>query len=541
MKDLRYILAGTALTVLSLNAGAQTQVKDTTVTRTVVVEQEYNPDITDASKINVLPKVNPLVVSKKKVEYDVALVPAGEIPTGIMQVFAGKEVQTKALPGYARLGHGNYDNLDVAANYLFSLSDRDRLDLAFRTDGMNGKLDLPNGKWKSRYYRTNASMDYTHAFDKVDLDIAGRFGLGNFNLLPRSVASKQKFTSGDVHFGVKSTDDRKFRFRAGVDLLFYERQHDYSFNGTRETIVRTEAEVTGNIFGNRFVGIAFAMDNTFYNGNTFKNFHALNLNPYYLIQDDEWKVRLGAHVDPTMGFGKKLRVAPDVTAEYTFSDSYTLYAQAKGGKRQNDFRRLESIHPYGQLTTQVDATYEQLNAALGFKASPAPGVWFNLYGGYQNLKDDLMFFPRFIGPVNLIDAAQANTDNLYAGAEAAYSYKDLVVLSASGVYRSWKASGEESVKKRMLAFKPALEVNFRMDIRPVPSVLFGLGYLHVLREKAGTAAKPIGNLYAGGSYELFKGISVYVRADNLLNKGYQYVEACPVEGINFVGGVSFQF
>lgn len=543
MKDLRYILAGAALTAFCLNAGARTQVRDTTVTRTVVVEQEYNPDITDASKINVLPQVSPLVASKRKVEYDVALVPAEEIPAGTLQVFTGREAQAKALPGYARMGHGNYGNLDVAANYLFSISDRDHLDLTFGMDGMNGKLDLSDGKWRSRYYRTKASMDYTHVFGKVDLDINGRFGLSNFNFLPSSVASKQKFTSGDVHFGVKSTDDGKFRFRAGVGLLFYERQHDYGFNGTRETIVRTEAEVTGNLSGNRFVGIAFMMDNTFYNGSTtLRNFHALNFNPYYLIQDDDWKIRLGAHVDPTIGFGKKLRVAADVTAEYTFSDSYTLYAQAKGGKRPNDFRRLESIHPYGQLTAQVDATYEQLNAALGFKASPAPGVWFNLYGGYQQLKDDLMFFSRLVGALRLMNAAQTDTDNLYAGAEAAYSYKDLVVLSASGIYRNWKGRGEESVKEKMLAFKPALEVNLRMDIHPTPSVLFSLGYRHVSREQTDTGTiKPIGNLYAGGSYKLFQGISVYVRADNLLNKGYQYVEACPAQGINFVGGVSFQF
>lgn len=57
MRKLRYILAGMALTTASSAAVAQTQAKDTTVNRTVIVEQEYNPDIMDASKINVLPQV----------------------------------------------------------------------------------------------------------------------------------------------------------------------------------------------------------------------------------------------------------------------------------------------------------------------------------------------------------------------------------------------------------------------------------------------------------------------------------------------------
>ena len=57
-----------------------TQPKDTTMTRTVVVEQEYNPDIMDASKVNVLPKVEEPTVSKKEVEYATTFFPATSVP-----------------------------------------------------------------------------------------------------------------------------------------------------------------------------------------------------------------------------------------------------------------------------------------------------------------------------------------------------------------------------------------------------------------------------------------------------------------------------
>ena len=126
------------LVSLSLGAQAQTQPQDTTMNRTVVVEQEYNPDIMDASKVNVLPRVEPPTVSKKAVEYDATLMPATQIPAGIMQAYTGEETQAKALPGYVRLGYGNYGNLDVRANYLFSLSPKDRLNLTFTMDGMDG-------------------------------------------------------------------------------------------------------------------------------------------------------------------------------------------------------------------------------------------------------------------------------------------------------------------------------------------------------------------------------------------------------------------
>lgn len=545
MKKIQYILAGTVLASFSLGAQAQTQPQDTTMNRTVVVEQEYNPDIMDASKINVLPKVEPPTVSKKAVEYDATLMPATHIPAGIMQAYAGKETQPKAQPGYARLGYGNYGNLDARANYLFSLSPKDRLNLTFAMDGMDGKLELPDdgGKWNSFYYRTHAAMDYVHAFNKVDLNVAGKFGLSNFNLQPGSINSKQKFTSGDVHFGVKSTsNDMPFQFRAETNLLFYERQHDFDLTDIKESIVRTKADVTGHISDEQFIGLAFDMDNIFYNGNTLKNYHILSFNPYYLFQNDDWKVRLGAHVNYTFGYGKGWFAAPDLSAQYTFSDSYVLYAQATGGKLQNDFRRLEAIDPYASISTQAEPTYEQLNAAIGFKASPLPNFWLHIYGGYQRLKND---FYTVLYKTNPEDTKaknyyfmQDNDNNIYAGAEISYSYKDLLSFNVAGIFHSWDAEFDED----QLYLKPAFETNARIDIRPISPVTASIGYQFISREgESYWKAASVNNLYLGGSYEIFKDISIYARVNNLLNKSYQFYRGYPAEGLNFLGGVSFRF
>ena len=90
MKKVQYIFGALALITIPNWVQAQTQAKDTTLSRTVVVEQEYNPDIIDASKVNVLPKVMPPTVSKKTVEYDATLAPAGNIPatTATLAVFS---------------------------------------------------------------------------------------------------------------------------------------------------------------------------------------------------------------------------------------------------------------------------------------------------------------------------------------------------------------------------------------------------------------------------------------------------------------------
>ena len=86
MRHIQYSVVGSLLLAMPLLLHAQTkQPKDSTMNRVVVVEQEYNPEIMDASKVNVLPKVTEPEVVKREVEYAVASAPAGVVPAGQMQ------------------------------------------------------------------------------------------------------------------------------------------------------------------------------------------------------------------------------------------------------------------------------------------------------------------------------------------------------------------------------------------------------------------------------------------------------------------------
>ena len=42
------------------------------------------------------------------------------------------------------------------------------------------------------------------------------------------------------------------------------------------------------------------------------------LNPYYELDNDDWKLHIGANVDLSFGFDKSFRISPDITAQYIF-------------------------------------------------------------------------------------------------------------------------------------------------------------------------------------------------------------------------------
>ena len=63
-----------------------------------------------------------------------------------MRPYTGKETQPGSTPGYVRAGYGNYGNLDVLANYLFRLSDKDKLNVRFQMDGMDCPFLSPTAR-----------------------------------------------------------------------------------------------------------------------------------------------------------------------------------------------------------------------------------------------------------------------------------------------------------------------------------------------------------------------------------------------------------
>lgn len=96
------------------------------------------------------------------------------------------------------------------------------------------------------------------------------------------------------------------------------------------------------------------MDNLFYSSDSLMgNYTSLGLNPYYMLESDDWRVRVGAHVDWQSGEDSGIDVSPDVKAEYLFSESYVLYLHALGGRELNDYRRLNAFSPYWSLNARM--------------------------------------------------------------------------------------------------------------------------------------------------------------------------------------------
>ncbi len=551
---MKYITIVASALAVTLQGHAQTvQPKDTTLNRTVVVEQEYIPEVMDASKINMLPEVTPPAGTHSKVQYDETKHPASRMPAALMPSFSAEEMVGQPQPGIVQLGYGSLGALKAMAAYRFRLSKHDQLGLSLSSQGHKGTLDLPEAcvipqgvsEWNSHAYHTEAHMDYAHLFNSTELHVGGKLGVTNFALLPSGKFGRQRFTQGGLTLGLQSSEayEGTVQYRSEVALEFFGRKNDALDTPLKETHLRVIGEAWAPISSKQTVSVGVKVNQYIYPKECYKSQTTVTLNPTFGYSDGAWNLRAGLFTDLAFGFGKKFQVAPDLSAEYS-TGSHLLYAHVTGGRIANDFRRLEYLSPYTLLSdTQWDATYEQLNASIGWRGSPAADFKLHLYGGYQRLRNDLT--PYLGNSILSSDTYPfrcqligVNTQNLYVGASADYSYRQLIGFHLSARYRNWK----EIKQLENPLFQPELEMEARIDANPLRDLKLSVGYIHTSYTES--LYKEASNLSVRGNYtlnEVWSGLDIWVEGHNLLNQSYMCYPAVPALGIQVMGGVSLRF
>ena len=547
MRRMKRIAMIAGLGMMALTA-AYAQQNNTELERTVVVENQYNPTVMDASKINVLPKVEEPSVPKSNIDYVTSLRPVSAWNYQSMGLMPREQVVDAIYRGWFRAGYGTHGNVDVKAGYEGYVGSKDRLGVAASLDGWNGELaGLNEEDWTSRLYDTRLGLDYRHSFRKTDLALGGYYRSQVFNylypLLADAPAGKQHQTMANAHIGLASTNqDMAVQFSGEIGMNYFKQKYPAGVEAGSETNFYAKGDVLTPFLGQSF-GLALDLNTYSYAMGEMKNNTSLEMNPYYKMEYGDWRFRVGAHLDWWSGAENQMNVSPDLNVELNFLDSYVLYAQAGGGRENKSLMELTDVTPYWALAQPyLLPTYVTLDAQLGLKASPANGWWFNLTGGYQMREDDLFFG---VADEKGMTAAFAQADSkvAFGAAELKYDYKDLFDCTLKATYYHWDLSKpkeqDDQVKQITLALKPELEVNAEVGMKPMSGLRVNVGYEYVKRCEG--LYDPISNLYLGADYALLKNLSVYGQIRNLMNKEYVRADAYPAQKMNALVGLSLRF
>ena len=552
------IMKKTVISAIAALFAATTFAQTDSLNAVVKVENDYNPIIVKAVKQSFTPQIE---------------MPTDNTPLDLVfsrtatpfERFVSNRDLTNLLPtqetvhnGFARLGYGNCNNVDAKLGYRLDVSSKDVINIFASLTGFSTTLDgITVDDWKSRFYDTWLTADYTHRFRGLSLNILAGANNNVFNyqpVAPFTAADTDKQNNNDFRLmaRVKSHLAGPISYNANIGYQLHTRKYS---SGMKERINENQFTAGGEFAFEpdnetvRKFGINATLDAFTYNdalqpqfANGYDNYLSVRTNPFMDFRFDTWKLHLGIHADVLTANGKKFVVAPDVKFEGPISDEITFYANATGGNRLNTFASLNEQSPYWgykEGDKQLTPTYDVFDVETGMRMGFEPFA-IHLFVGYDYSKYNLLPTATFIHPTGLVytDFAQDDTRKFYVGGKVSYDYSGWLNVTGDARYNKWSCDGADE----LLLFTPMVEINAQARARLYEGLYFGLGYNYARYTKGGKERiKNMNNLNTHISYKFHKQFNAYIQADNLLNKDYFSYAGYMAKGINFLAGVEYNF
>jgi hypothetical protein len=523
---------------------------DTTLSRTVTVERDFQPVIQSAGKINQRPAIithelqlNPVVYSTYSeplsIGYNVNQLSAAEtrfIPqaplNGIIQAATGHR-NTHFLFNY-HIHHQKKMSLNIYANH----------------DAYWGKDALSQSK---------LDMLVTRHFSKADLyfEIEGRNDA--YTLFPFHLDTWQTHWNVAATIGVCSTSKSAIQYRVQTGynaFLVSEWGAEHSFRSHLD-IWWTHQQHSA--------GVKAYLQNSFYttqqNGPQLPSTrHNIRVEPFYEYKNQHIRLHAGVNIDMNVGTGKLLSnienlsfaPSPNVQFEWNMMNNiFHIYANATGhyglGTTEEYLGYNRYLNIQQGFAWQTPRDYTPIDVQVGFKIRPAKTLLIDIYGGYAYLSrtcnmhaeerydnQGLAYYSLWLSDIQ----------RWKLGASLHYHYRDILELNATGNYYFW--TSEQPIYDR-----PNWDIKARLDIHIdskwsiYSENYFAGSRMAFVRTYPGDATafelRPIISLNIGGQYAINRWLLVYLQLNDYLNRKNDIFYGYQSQGIHFLAGIKWKF
>lgn len=571
--QIKYIIT-LAFLVVASNGFSQERETDTIDTDVVNVVKPYTPTISDAFKIKETPTLNDSTTAQKKdVKYNIFSIPVASTftPAKGKAATVDKAKPIKLYDNYASLGFGTYTTIlgEVYLNHALNRTERVGGYLSHHSSqgGIDGLLLDDN------FSNTNLNANFSKQLRDMSWTVDAGFGLQTYNWygLPQPLfdeTTADMINEGhsfyNVHFGGKLNfedaiiDNLKVRFRRfGDDQDSGENRFVASSEFTvpiRGEEIKTE--VTIDYIGGEF-------DRNFYTEDAIKygniNF---GIAPSYQLKQDDLTVNLGVnlvYLNDTEFSDNKFYIYPNITASYRLVDEILIaYGGIEGGLIQNSYYDFANENPFVSPTLFIAPTDQQYNASVGLKGKLSNSMSYNISGRYFADRNKAMFMSN-----SVLGGA---TENYQYGNSYGVVYDDVNTLSVAGelnvdINRNFNlgikaeyfnySTDAQSEAWNLPDIKGSLFLDYQIDDNWFAGAgLFFVGERKDQFYEEGTLVptSPVtvtldsyfdANAHVG--YRVTDRLSVFVKANNIANNDYQRWMNFPVQGIQVLGGATYQF
>lgn len=536
-----------------------------TIGAVIQVENNYAPVVVKATKMGFTPQIE---IASDHAPLNLIFSQKGEPFKRFVSQRNVKDVlptQEMCLPGYARLGYGTGNNLDLKAAYRFSFGKRDRLTLFASMDGYNTDIDYNDEEWRSRFYTTEINADYTHNFDNLTLGVEADIKNSVFNYMQpifyannlRMPETTDKQNCGSYALLVKAASNTMgaLSYKAYAGFTINNRKYSASIaENIGETRLRAGGTVRYELAHENLynLGANIDIDGFIHNSalkpedgpgihDRYSDYALIRLNPFGNLRFGEWKGRLGIHADLVTANSPFLAVAPDIRIEGPLAQGISLYAAATGGRKAASFETLDILSPYWNYipgVKQPATVYNLCDISAGVRTTIG-AVYTNIYAGFSYTIDDLMPTADAKTSILYTKFIQDNSRDIYIGIDAGYDFGGIVNIEGNIRYDRWGCSDNDD----LLMYKPMLTAGIKARARIIEGLYANVGYTFTGYTSGNDDLKIEDKSYleARISYRLHKQLNLFLQCNNLLDCEYELYPGCLAQGANAMVGASINF
>lgn len=577
------IRLGIFMLLLSQLSFAQNK-KDNIGTEVVNVVKPYAPTISDAFKEKEVPVItNDENAKKESVQYSI-------LPFSVASTFSPskgnaqgveKTKQDRLFKNYATFGIGNYGSLNAELYVNENLNNSEYVGGMFRHNSSQG--GIKEVMLEDSFYDTKIDLFYGANEQAMAWDVKLGYqnqiynwyglpsGFGNTLTFEESMAlvnginPQQSYNTitagGSLSFEESTVEDVKLEFTHFSDA-FSSAENRFLIAPTFKFDILDEAIKT-KVFFDYLDG---SFKNNYLKTNTadvkygFTNFGIV---PSFVMKRDDWTIDIGAGLVYSMGkdnTSNKFYVYPSVTASYNLvGDLMVFYAGAIGNLEQNTYKDFVDGNPYVSPTLEIKPTNEQYDVHVGLKGKLASTVSYDVKASFLQDEDKALFKSN--------DYTERNTNANYAfGNSFQVVYDDLKIMHLYGEIKADLAKGvtfeaDATVSSYTTKYQeeawnlPEIELNSKIDFAITEKWLMGINLFYVGERKDQqwntdivyvTAPGPITldgyfDLNANIRYKHNDRFTAFLKANNILNNGYQKWLNYPVQGFQVMVGGNYKF
>jgi hypothetical protein len=553
-------------------------------TEVVNVVKPYTPTISDAFKVKEVPVITTDESAKKEtVKYSILPFPVASTfsPSKGNAQGVEKSKQERLFKNYATFGIGNYGALNAELYVNEDLNNNEYIGGMFRHNSSQGgikeitlddfyydtKIDLIYGS-NEQEMAWNIKLGYQNQIYNwygLPADFGNTLTLQESMALVNGINPQQSYNTitagGSLVFEEAFVKDVKLELTHFSDA-FSSAENRFLLAPTFKFDVLDEAIKT-KVFVD-YVDGSFKKDYLGTNTADIKyGFTNFGIVPSFVMKRDDWTIDIGAGLVYSMGrdnSSNKFYVYPSVSASYNVvGDLMIFYTNAIGNLGQNTYKDFVDGNPFVSPTLNIKPTNELYDVNAGLKGKLASTVSYDIKASYIYDENKALFKSN--------DYNEKDTNANYAfGNSFQVIYDDMKTIRLYGEIKADLAKGvtveadatinSYSNKIQGEAWNlPELQLNSKVDFMVTEKWFAGINLFYVGERKDQqlntdivyvTAPGPITldgyfDLNANIRYKHNERFTAFLKANNIMNNGYQKWLNYPVQGFQVMVGGNYKF